>query len=213
MSKKKKPPMPAGANVEKGPDKADIQSREDRSALVKTKATQSSIWAAQQSLQDAGNKLIAAGLNLTAADVDHANALKTVEITRTAVETRIVEWNVVYDLYVSMARSFATTPGDLAGLALDTLERHVYTLAEPLSIAAKLDVKADLIRIHVKLPKGLRACEIEVSTDGTTFHRLVGNGVTREIPQPAPGTYTIRAAAVRAGEQSAFIQPVQVVVK
>ena len=40
----------------------------------------------------------------------------------------------------------------------------------------------------------------------------VGHGVKREIQNPAPGTYWVHAATVRATEQSAFTVPVSIVV-
>jgi hypothetical protein len=116
---------------------------------------------------------------------------------------------------VTSAEKLAVTSEDLSNLGLHPLNRNKFVFGEPLAVDLKYDRVLHLIRIHVKLPPGMDACEIEVSPDpvtATSWKRLVGHGVKREIQNPSPGTYWVHAATVRATEQSTFTVPVSIIV-
>jgi hypothetical protein len=69
----------------------------------------------------------------------------------------------------------------------------------------------------IKLPlSGKRQCAIEISPDPAgpaTFKRLDGTGMTRALQGHAAGTWWVRAATLRAKEQSDWFGPVAVIVK
>ena len=215
MGTKKKKVVPTGPRTDKGPDKASVKTRVDCSATVGQKAPKSSLWTSNQPLQDAGNALIAAGTDLGTANTTHNEAFLTLSAARTTLVTKTAAWDHAYGVFVTNAEKVAVNPEDLANLGLHPLTRNVYPFGEPLAVVLKFDPRLRLVRIHVKLPPGLDVCEIEVSPDpitATSWKRLVGHGVLREINNPAPGTYWVHAASVRATEQSAFTAPVSIVV-
>jgi hypothetical protein len=211
MGKNKKPP--AGPKVDKGADKSDIKSRKDCSELVDSKASTSPIWIKWPAVQDSGKNLVAAGVALASADKDYIQAMADAEAKRGIRETKLTDWNNAHDVYVSNVETYAVKPEDITLLGLHAAAKTAYALAVPLSILLKQDMVKHLLRIHVKLPPGMKAAEIEVSTDGTTYKRLTGHGVKRTIPNPTPGNCWVRAASSRASVESAFTDPVQIVVK
>ena len=213
MSKKKV--TPSGPHAERSPDKETVKTRTDCSTLVGQKAPKSALWTANAALQDAGNHLVTAGIDLATADTAHNDALLVLVAARSTLVTKTVAWDTAYGVFVTSAEKVAVTPEDLSNLGLHPLNRNRFLFGEPLAVELKYDRLRHLIRIHVKLPPGMDACEIEVSPDpvtATSWKRLVGHGVKREIQNPAPGTYWVHAATVRATEQSAFTVPVSIVV-
>lgn len=57
---------------------------------------------------------------------------------------------------------------------------------------------------------------VDISADPTnpnSWTRLQGIGTVHTLSGYAPGTYWVRAASVRANEQSEFTSPVSVIVK
>lgn len=209
----KKDPTPL---VDRGAVKLGIKERTDCSALVESKAASSPIWAAHPDLQDAGKALIAAGADLSGADLAFQGALKVVETTRDTRETKLIAWNSEFDLYATLVEKYSKKAEDLSALALSALSRTEYPLVAPIKIDLRYDRTLYLIRVHVHLPEGLEACEIEMSPDpitATSWQRLVGHGAKRTVKSPTPGTWWFRAASERAEEQSAFTDPVSIVVK
>ncbi len=66
------------------------------------------------------------------------------------------------------------------------------------------------------MPAGMDACEIELRPDpvtATSWKRLVGHGLVREVPSLASGTWWFHAATARANEQSDFTQAFSIVIK
>ncbi len=212
---KKKSAVPVGPTVDRGPPKVSVKTRTDCSAAVNTTAVNSPIWAAQPPLQQSGKTLIAAGITLGAADLAFTNAARDLDTKRTTRETALAAWNGAFDVYASNVETYAQKPEDVTGLALDALAKNAYVMGIPLAVELKYDVVHHFVRIHVKLPPGMDACEIEWSPDpvtATSFKRLVGHGVLRELTPPGPGTYWVHAATARANEQSAFCAPVSIIV-
>jgi hypothetical protein len=209
----KKDPVP---QVDRGTVKQGIKERTDCSALVKSKASSCPLWAAHQDLQDAGNALIAAGTDLSDADLAFQGAQKAVETTRDTRETKVITWNTDFELYATLVEKYSKKSEDVSALALSALEKSAYVLVVPISVDLRYDTKTHLIRVHVHLAAGLDACEIEMSPDPvtpTSWKRLVGHGVLRTVKDPGPGTWWFRAAAERADEQSDFTAPVSILVR
>lgn len=209
----KKDPVP---QVDRGTVKQGIKERTDCSALVKSKASSCPIWTSHPDLQDAGNALVAAGTDLSDADLAFQGAQKAVETTRDTRETKVIAWNANFELYATLVEKYSAKTEDLSALALSALTRSAYLLVVPTSVDLRYDTKARLLRVHVHLAEGLDACEIEMSPDPvtpTSWKRLVGHGVLRSVKDPAPGTWWFRAAAERADEQSDFTLPVSILVK
>jgi hypothetical protein len=214
MAKKKK--TPAGPQADRGAVKDSIKERTDCSALVKSKASTSLIWQAQSSLQTAGADLISSGTDLSTADLAHVNAVSALANARTTLDTKVVAWNVAFDAYASLVEKYALKPEDITALGLTTLVRNTYALLPPLGIELKYETTTHLLRVHVQMPTGMDACEIEMSPDPvttTSWKRLVGHGLVREVPSPAPGTWWFHAATARASEQSDFTQAFSIVIK
>ena len=212
----KKKVTPTGPQVNRGPVKAGVKERTDCSALVKSKASSCALWQAHQAIQTSGADLITAGVDLADADLAHINALSLVATTRTTLDTKLVSWNGAFDVYASNAEKVATKPEDLTALALDALTRNAYAIGMPLKIELKFDPVLHVIRIHVFLPPGMDTCELETSPDPmtpTSWKRIVGTGLLREVKNPPPGTWWFRAATTRSSEQSDFTDPFSIVVK
>lgn len=107
-------------------------------------------------------------------------------------------------------------PEDITGLGMAVLGRETYTLAAPVEVNARFDITTGLIHIHVKKAPGMRNCLVEISSDPAdprSWLRLPGIGAIHTLRGYAPGTYWVRAASVRASDQSEFTTPVPVTVK
>ena len=206
----------SGIVVDRSVDKASVDSRVTCSQLVETMAGDSPILKAEPALQDARDKLMAAGAELKDAAQEVTLAESNLEAARHVLGTKTTAWDHTYNVYVSNVEQNAKTPEDVSNLALHPLQKNVNQLAMPTGIDLKYDLVAAILRIHVHLPRGITVCEIEVSnepTNPTVFKRMIGFGARREIDKPAPGWYWFRAASVRAQEQSEFCSPSSVFVK
>jgi hypothetical protein len=214
MAKKKT--VPSGPQVNRGDAKATIKDRTDCSSLVKNKASSSPLWQQYPQIQTAGADLVSAGGDLSTADLAYVNAQSVLDNARTTLETKTVAWNGAFDAYASVAEKYALKPEDLTGLALTALSRNVYSILPPTSVELKYDPALNVLRVHVVMPAGMDAAEVEMSPDPvttTSWKRLVGHGLVREVPSPAPGTWWFHAATARANEQSAFTQAFSIVIK
>jgi hypothetical protein len=197
-------------------DKSSIKSRGDRANVTATVAPTSLIYQAHAQLQESGVALGAAGVALTAADAAVHAAKTTLATARSVLKTKVSEFDVTYDVYVAHAEKVCTTPEDITGLGLDVLDRGTYTLAAPIGVVVRFDSATSLIHIHVNKAPGMRSCVVEISpnpTDPTSWERLPGVGAIRTLRGYAPGTYWVRAASVRATDQSEFTARVAVIVK
>jgi hypothetical protein len=214
MAKQKK--VPSGPQVDRGSAKGKIKDRTDCSSLVKNKASSSPIWQQYVTIQAAGNDLVIAGTDLSAADLAYVNAQIVLDNARTTVDTKTVAWNVAFEAYASLAEKYSLKPEDLTSLALSPLTRSVYALLPPIGVELKYEVKLNVLRVHVIMPTGMDAAEVEMSPDPvtpTSWKRLVGHGLVREVASPAPGTWWFHAATARASEQSAFTQAYSILIK
>jgi hypothetical protein len=196
-------------------DKTSIQSRGDRANLTTTVAPASLIYKTHAQLQESGLALGAAGVELTAANAALKAAKSALATARGVLGTKVLDFDAAYDVYVAHAEKFCTTPEDVTGLGLDVLDRGSYALAAPLEVLARFDVVTGLIHIHVKKAPGMRSCVVEISSnpaDPTSWQRLPGVGAIHTLRGYAPGMYWVRAASVRAKDQSDFTARVAVIV-
>ena len=175
-AKKAKPPKKL--KVQEGPEKATVKSRTDCSALVKTNAPQSSLWASVPAIADAGNKLIAAGVALATADTTANKADADALAAHTVRDAAVVEWDAAFDVYSANVSQNAPKPADVTALGLNVQERGSYALAIPLGVALKFDAAASLLLIHVQPAPGLKSCEMESARTRRTRRRGSGSRAT-----------------------------------
>jgi hypothetical protein len=197
-------------------EKATLKSRVDCSALVGSKAAQSPIWQAQSAVQDSGGKLITAGTALSAAAAVSNKADSDAAAARTTVDTLTIAWDSAYGVYSANVKQYAVKSEDVSGLGLAVGERASYELAIPVAVEASYDANLGAITIHVTHAPGMTSCEIEITAtpaDPTSWKRIKGNGAKRTVTGYASGTYWVRAASVRAEEESDYTAPVAVIVK
>ncbi|MFT3775796.1 MAG: hypothetical protein QM820_61395 [Minicystis sp.] len=197
-------------------DKGSLKARENRSDLIEGSAPSSPIWQAQQPVQAAGKRVIAAGASLAAGEKLLQILEAQVATQRQLLVSLTAEWDEAHRLYATNVESFAIKPEDVTALGLPVLDKGTYALAAPIAVTAKFDAKADLLRIQVQRPPGKYTCRIEISPNPIgpdTFKEVKGHGARRALSGYAPGGYWVRAAMVDAGNQSDFTKPVFVVVK
>jgi hypothetical protein len=210
------PTKPPKARVARQGDTASTKTREARSKDVATTAPSSPIWQAQPAVQTAGNKLIAAGANLTTGE-ELVNTLETqLTAARSALGTLTLVWDQAFDGWVVVVEEFTTLPSEINALGTSVLDVTKHTLLTPLGVTATYDAKKELIRVHVHRAAGRHACIVEISPDPIapgSFKRLVGNAAQRNLAGYAPGTWWVHAATSNAGAESGFTTPVSVIVK
>jgi hypothetical protein len=215
MSKHKKSQQKKTVRVSAGAKK-NIQTRRDAGAVINTNAPNSPILQQHQDLKQAQANLTACNDKLASKDVE-VNAIENQLTTeRSALTDLAVDWDSLYDVYVSTARLYCLTEQDAAALGLAAIGLTIYALAMPLGVTVKWDAKAALIRIHVHRAPGLRSVRIQISPDpitATSWKELPGDGATAALSGYAPGTYWVRAASSRAREISDWTTPVAVIVK
>lgn len=195
--------------------KGTVKERLDAGGVIETNAPNSPIYQQNPDVKQAHVNLV--GVNTKLGDKDaKVKALATdLGKERGARANLTVDWDGKYDVYVSTARIYCLTDEDAKGLGLDAAGTAIHALAMPLAVTARWDAKNALFRIRVKRPAGLRTVRIEISPDPvtpTSWKALEGDGATAALSGYAPGTYWVRAAMVRAREQSEFTVPVSVVV-
>lgn len=193
-----------------------LKSRTDQGKVVATVAPKSPLYIAVPALQDAGVAVVNAGAAVSAAEAAVSAAENALATARGIRDTKVVEFDAAYGVYVALAEKSCATPEDVTGLGLPVLDKGAYPLAAPIGVQARFDILRRLLCIRVKHAPGMRSCVIEISTDPadpTAWKRLNGVGAVHALKGYAPGMYWVRAASVRANEQSDFTTPIPVIVK
>lgn len=202
--------------VNVGTDKESVKSRVDRCTGVATAAPKSPIYQAKPEVKAACDALVARGAQLAAADAAVQAAELELAKARGARDVVQTGCNAAYDVCVAQVEQNATTTEEVLGLGFLVLGRSSYGIAAPTEVRARFDSARGLLRIHVPRAPGMRTVVIEISSDAAeprTWSRLPGVGFRREVANLAPGTHWVRAASVRASEQSEFSAPIAVTVR
>lgn len=208
--------MPKSIRINTGVDKESSHTRTMCAAEMATQAPKSALYKDTPGVKASCDALIDAGTELAAAEEAIRVAVSVLRKARQTCKSKIVAFDNAYNVCVAQVERHATLPEEVTALALTVLERQSYTLAPPLAIHAKFLPAKGAIRVRVKLPPGVNACFLKVSTDPTdpaSFRQLPGTGKLRTFSGYAPGTYWFCAASVRSNEESAPTQPVSVIVK
>jgi hypothetical protein len=202
--------------VDTGVDKQTTKTRTDRATKVATVAPGSPLFQSQPAIKDASASLILAGNDLSDADHGVTAAEAVVAQKRGEREAKRAAFDAAYDIFTALVSRHVETPEQIQGLGLDVFDRTSHTLVPPVEVSARFDTVKSLLRIYVKQAPGKQACVVDVSqnpADPASWKRIPGIGANRALPGYAPGTYWLRAASVRASEQSDFTTPIPVVVK
>lgn len=209
-------PKSAILRVDVRADKKSVPTRVNLAALLGTKVSSSTACQAEPLLAQACNGIVKAGQKLATDDAAVKAAEATLKAARDDRDASQAAFDAAYDLGVAHVEKFCAAPTDVSFLGFTMLDRNKYALAAPVEIEAKYDVVNGLIRIHVVLPKGLRTCLVEISpatAGAASYVQLPGTGTRRVVAGYAPGSYLVRAASTRSTGQSAFTDPVPVIVK
>lgn len=191
-------------------------TRSNCAQLVGANGPSSAIWQSVPDVQTSGTKLVTAGTALAAAEATVQSLHSQLVTAQNLRNTKLVEFDGAYSVYVANVEAHATTPEDVTGLGLALLARSSHALAAPNGIEASFDAAKGQIQLRVNKAPGMQASVVEVSADPAdtaAWRRLPGFGTLHKLSGFAPGTYWARAASARANEMSAFTEPVPVVVK
>jgi hypothetical protein len=197
----------------RSPDKRSLKSREDRSELVLSTAANSPLWVGD--VKASGENLILAGLELAAGEALVQSLRTQMESAEKQLLSLTIAWDERFNLYAGNAEVLAVKPQDITNLALPLLEETTNKLAPPVSVSARFDVLAGLIRLLVRKPPGNFACRIEVSPNPitpTSWVAVKGKGARRALSGYPSGGLWIRALLSDNENESDYSQPVFVMV-
>jgi hypothetical protein len=196
-------------------DKKTIKVRADRAAVLAS-AVKAPFVQAHPALLTACQDLIAASDAMKVADDAHTVADAALTAARGVRESKVTAYDAAYDVCIAQVQQCAAAPEDVQSLGFAVFSPASYALAAPVSVQAKFDPARNLVVVYVERAPGTRVCAVEVSqnpADAASWQRLPGHGALRKLPGYAAGTHWFRAASLRATEQSAFTDPVSVIVK
>jgi hypothetical protein len=192
----------------RSPDKRSLKSREDRSELILSTATNCPLWAGD--VKASGENLIMAGLELAAGEGLVQSLRAQLESAEKQVLSLTIAWDERFNVYAGNVEIVAVKPQDVTNLALLLLTEASNKLAPPVSVTAKFDVLTGRVRIP-----GNFACRIEVSANpitATSWVALKGKGARRAISGYPSGGLWIRALLSDNENESDYSQPVYVLV-
>jgi hypothetical protein len=196
-------------------DRKTIKARADRAAVLAS-AVKAPFVQAHPALLTACQDLIAASDALKTADEAYTVTDAALTAARGARDSKVTAYDAAYDVCIAQVQQCAATPEDVQSMGFGVFSPVSYALVVPPSVQAKYDPVRNVIYVRVERAPGIRACTLEVSqtpADPASWQRLPGLGTSRKLPGYAAGTHWFRAASVRATEQSAFTDPVSVIVK
>jgi hypothetical protein len=149
------------------------------------------------------------------ANDEYAKAHAAFVKARTALLLVLLLWDQAYEVLVATARKHCTKPDDGAGLGMEVRGKNKYSLALPILVTLLHDLKKSRLKIHVKRAPGMRTTVVEVQdpTNPGVWKELEGDGAVRYVANPAPGTWSARAASKTARATSDFTTPVSLIVK
>jgi hypothetical protein len=198
-----------------GPDKAHAQTRYDRGVKITTHGPQSPLYA-QADVKTAVDAVVADTTTLKGAMDAYATAFQSYLKARTALGTAVLAFDLSYGVLVTTAEKRCTSANDGTGLGLAPTGKTINPFLMPVAVVLTYSAKLNHIRIHVKRAKGSRSVSVETSTDPTNpalWKELDGDGAVHLIPNPAPGTYWVRAASKKATAKSDYTTPVSIIVR
>jgi len=153
----------------------------------------------------------------TQTKIDDFNKAHAAYVTaKTALGLVLAGWDSVFDVLVSVANKHCTTAAQAAALGMPIRGPMVYSLDTPLQVLLTQDFKKNLLHVRVKRAPGMRSTVVQVSRDpitATSWQELDGDGLIRDVPNPAPGLWYVRAAHKRARATSDFTVPVSITIK
>jgi hypothetical protein len=199
-----------------GDIKVNSTLRYEAGVKVGNQAPQSGLYTLHTDLKASADDVVAKNLALKTADDGLHTALAALLTARGVQLAATTAWDVSFDLYMATAAKYCLTPADAAGLALVLRGTTHNPLAMPLAVLLKYDGKKDLLQIHVKRAPGMDVVYMEISTDPTNpalWKEVPGAGAIRIVPNPAVGTWWVRACSKTARANSDFTTPVSIIIK
>lgn len=164
----------------------------------------------------AGKAVVQAGVDLGYSDEAWVEAKAALDAAEKERDRRQEVWDDAYMVYAVGVEQHSVTPADIAGAGLVVQERASYTLDVPTSVTARWDVLKSGVRVNVKSAPGIMACVVDYCAGpvgSSPWQRVPGISLRPLIANLTPGIYWVRAAGVRGADQSAFSDPIAVVVK
>ena len=202
--------------VNVGADKDSARKRSERAKGIGATAPSSALYNGHPEVKTACDAVVTLGADIEARE-EAVQAAELVLINARSVrDAKLSEFDAAYDVCTSQIERVATSPAEVSSLGFVVLDRGSYEMAPPVAVHARFDAAKDAIRIQIEMAPGMRACVTEISADAAeprTWKRLPGGGIRPTVSGVRPGTYWIRAASVRASEESEFTEPVAVIVR
>jgi hypothetical protein len=201
-----------------GPDKVSGGTRVIRGDKILGQTPTNQIVLAHPDFKAAADDINAGTASLKTLVLDFNQAHIAYVTARSALGTGILKWDTTYNVFTSVAGKYVTTEQQANEAGLEVRGGTGHQLAPPIKIDLnrRSNKKQNDLRIHVRRPKGMRAVSTEVSTDPSNpaaWKELEGDGATHSIPNPAPGTYAVRALCKTAHAKSDYCDTVTIVVK
>jgi hypothetical protein len=196
-----------------GPDKESVNTRLACGVRITGTAPKSPLYQSQQEVKDATDAVTTQTADLQTAMEAFFTAEAAYELAKSTLGSSVVGFDRVYNVFVAVAEKFCKTEADGATLAVAIRKGTKHALAMPVSIDAKYNPRKDWIHIHVHRAPGTSSLRVEVSPDQINWQELPGDGAIHTIPDPAPGTYSIRALSQSAREKSEYTTPISVTVR
>jgi hypothetical protein len=199
-----------------GDTKLNSTLRYDAGVKIAAQAPQSALYAAHTDLKASADDVAAKNLALKAANDGFHAAVAAMATSRDLLIAADAAWDTSYDVYLSTSAKYCVTPADASSLALTLRGTTHNSLAMPLGVLATYDAKKDAMRIKVERAPGMLVMSVQITTDLTnpaSWKELDGSGSVRVVPNPASGTWWVRACSKTARETSGFTTPVSVIVK
>ena len=203
-------------HVDMGIDKVSDQSRTARAAIVATMALKTPLYGTDTAFKDAIDKLVQSGLDLTASSAQLGKLEAELAMARATHDARVNAYDKAYGVSAASVESHSTKPEDIQSYGFAVLSKTAQPLVPPADVRVRFDAAKGLIRVRVIYPSGRHMCAVEISPNPVgpdTFVRVDGTGAIRALAGYAPGMWWIRAATLRAKEQSDWFGPVAVIVK
>jgi Tfp pilus assembly major pilin PilA len=204
-----------GIKLDVGNDKASPESRVSRGVKVGSLAVQSPLYQ-EPEIKAGVDALVADTAALQGGMEACAAAISAARKARSELNLLQQRWDRSYDVLLAKGEQRCASEGDGTSLGLDVRPKTSHAFAMPAAVSAKYDPVRGLLRITVTRAPGRCSLSVQVSqdpTDEAAWVELPGDGAVREIKNPAPGTWWVRARSRRARMESDFTTPVSVVVK
>lgn len=201
--------------VNVGVDKEDIASRIARAANVRTTAPKSAIYQNDPEVKSCCDRLVTCGTKVaTLAESIETSTLALAKLHSEQIAA-VVDYDAAHKVAVGHVEQRATKPEDVQGLGFEVADRTSHDIAPPVAVSVKYDRAKKDIGVRIKRAPGMKHCVTEISDNAVeprVWTRLPGLASVRKIGNLAPGSYAVRAASVRATEESVFTTPVFVIV-